>query len=268
MLNIIRFIRRFKSMQVKVMTFNIRYDTPTDGENSFSNRKDFIKEFIDAQKPDVIGFQEVLPHVRKWLCDNLCDYTILGMGRDKDYSGESVSIAYRKEKYDLVKFDQFWLSDTPDVPGSRFGLDQSVCPRISVQATLVSRADGRLFTFANTHLDHVGEYARVCGASVVMSKLISQNSRIPFLLTGDFNEHPDGNSIKEIKSISGVHELTSGIKASEATYHNYGNITKNSKIDYIFSSGKAVKDTLIVHKDTKGKLYLSDHYPISVVAEL
>lgn len=92
-------------MLVNAMTFNIRYDTLDDGANCFEGRKVFIKEFLDREKPDVIGFQEVLPHVREWLCNNLPDYTVLGMGRNPDYSGESVSIAYRKDKFDLVKFD-------------------------------------------------------------------------------------------------------------------------------------------------------------------
>lgn len=251
-------------MLVNAMTFNIRYDTLDDGANCFEGRKVFIKEFLDREKPDVIGFQEVLPHVREWLCNNLPDYTVLGMGRNPDYSGESVSIAYRKDKFDLVKFDQFWLSDTPDVPGSRYMLDQSPCPRISVQATLVSRKEGKLFTFANTHLDHVGVYARLCGASLLMTKLLSEN-KYPFILTGDFNALPDEASIEEIKNIKGVHDLTASVK--ETTYHGYGK-EDNCKIDYIFSNKTAVKGSLTVHKDQKGEIWLSDHYPISVTVDL
>ena len=71
-------------MLVNAMTFNIRYDTLDDGANCFEGRKAFIKKFLDREKPDVIGFQEVLPHVRAWLCDNLPDYTVLGMGRNND----------------------------------------------------------------------------------------------------------------------------------------------------------------------------------------
>lgn len=251
-------------MQVNVMTFNIRYDTKEDGVNRFDGRKALIKSFLDREKPDVIGFQEVLPHVRAWLCDNLPDYVVLGMGRNPDYTGESVSIAYRKDRFDLVKFDQFWLSDTPDVPGSRYVVDQSGCPRISVQASLVSRTDGKVFTFANTHLDHVGLHAQVCGASLLMSRLLSEN-KYPFVLTGDFNARPKDAAIREIVGVKGVRDLTAPIK--ETTYHGYGTQTAY-KIDYIFSNRKAVKDTLKVHKDKEGDVYLSDHYPVSVTVEL
>ena len=150
------------------------------------------------------------------------------------------------------------------MPGSRYVLDQSPCPRISVQATLVSRKEGKLFTFANTHLDHVGAYARLCGASLLMTKLLSEN-KYPFILTGDFNALPDEASIKEIKNLKGVHDLTAAIK--ETTYHGYGKET-GYKIDYIFSNKTAVKGTLTVHKDKKGEVWLSDHYPISVTVDI
>lgn len=250
-------------MQVQVMTFNIRYDTKDDGINCFDGRKALVKAFLDREKPDVIGFQEVVPHVRAWLCENLPDYTVLGMGRNADYSGESVSIAFRKDKFDLVEFHQFWLSDTPDVPGSRYLLDQSGCPRISVQASLVFRAEGKVFTFANTHLDHVGKYAQVCGASLLMNKLLS-GQKYPFVLTGDFNATPQQEAIRAIKAIKGVRDLTAGVKGT--TYHGYGK-ADNAKIDYIFSNRPAVKDSLTVHKDCENGIWISDHYPISVTVD-
>ena len=256
-------------MKIKVMTFNIRYDTTGDGENCFNGRKAMIKEFLDKEKPDIVGFQEVLPHVRLWLSENMTDYVVLGMGRDKKYGDEGVSIAYRKDKFDLYKFDQFWLSETPDVPGSRFVLDQSACPRITVLATLVCKEDGKVFTFANTHLDHVGEMARVCGASLLMTRLMNDN-KYPFFLTGDFNAFPDSGAIKTILKVDGVKELTAEIPASFATFHNYGKVKENCKIDYIFSNEetKLEKKSLKVHTDNKDGIWLSDHYPVSVIAEI
>lgn len=256
-------------MKVRVMTFNIRYDTKEDGIHCFDGRKENIKKFIEREQPDVIGFQEVLPHVRKWLVDNLADYVVLGMGRNPDYTGESVSIAYRKEKYNLVKFDQFWLSDTPDVPGSRYTIDQSGCPRISVIASLVSRENGKVFTFANTHLDHVGKFAQVCGASLLMTKLLSEN-KYPFFLTGDFNATPESEAIKTITNQPGIKELTEGVPDTAATYHGYGTLKEGYKIDYIFTNKetKLAENSLTVHEDCVDGIYLSDHYPISVIAEI
>ena len=255
-------------MKVKVMTFNIRLDNAGDGEYRFDNRKEGIKEFLDREKPDLIGFQEVLPHVRAWLSDNLPDYVLIGMGRGKNYNDESASIAYRRDKFDLVRFEQFWLSDTPDVPGSHFHLDQSGCPRICALATLVDRETATVFNFANTHLDHIGRYAKVCGASMIVSKVLSGKEPLPFFITGDMNGRPNDPEILVFKKAPGVNDLTDGIPDDGFTFHNYGKVTGDYKIDYIFSSGKLVEGTLKLHDDKVNGVFLSDHYPVSVVAEI
>lgn len=256
-------------MKIKVMTFNIRYDNPEDGQNRFENRKPLIKAFLDREKPDVIGFQEALPDMRVWLSEILCEYVLVGTGCCKDMiDGESSSIAYRRDKYDLVKFEQFWLSDTPDIPGSVYNLDQSHCPRMCAVATLVERQSGKVFNFANTHLDHLGRYAMVCGSSMIVSRLLSGKEHLPFFVTGDMNLKPGDAELQVFKNAPDFNDLTSGVGDDETTYHGFGKVQKNCKIDYIFSSGSAVDGTLVVHKDREDGLYLSDHYPISVVAEI
>ena len=254
-------------MKVNVMTFNIRYENPNDGKNSFDNRKNLIKAFLDREMPDVIGFQEMVDSQRKWFDENITDYILVGSGRNSDFSGEGVSIAYNKSKFSLIKFDQFWLSPTPYIPGSRYSVDQSGCPRTTVIATLASKEDGSVFCFANTHLDHVGKSAKLCGTNLIMSKLTSEN-KYPFVLTGDFNSRPSDDPIKEIKNIKGIYELTKGIKNNAATFHGFGKVTKKHKIDYIFSNIKAVKDTLKIHTDNENGIWISDHYPISVTIDV
>ncbi len=252
------------TMKIKVMTFNIRYDNKDDGKNCFDGRKALIKEFLQKQKPDVVGFQEVLPHVRAWLCENMQDYTVIGAGRNADFGDESATVAFRKDKFDLLGFSQFWLSDTPDVPGSRYHFDQSSCARVAVKATLVERDSGKVFVFANTHLDHIGSYAKVSGAALIMSKILCD--KLPFVLCGDFNSQSYDGAYKEVVGNAGVYDLTSDIK--DVTFHDFGKISKDSKIDYIFSNAKAVDGTLVCHKDKCGDVYLSDHYPISVCVEI
>lgn len=52
---------------LKLVTFNIRCDYDQDGANSFRFRKPVILKKLAEEKPDVICFQEVLPHVAAWL---------------------------------------------------------------------------------------------------------------------------------------------------------------------------------------------------------
>ena len=72
-------------MKLKVCTYNLRMENPVDGINTFSNRAPLIAERLAQYQPDVIGFQEVRPHMRRWLEENLRDYTILGTGRGEDF---------------------------------------------------------------------------------------------------------------------------------------------------------------------------------------
>ena len=71
---------------MKLVTFNIRCDFGQDGENNFEYRKDLIFfpwfcwfKKIAQEKPDMICFQEVLPHIAKWLKENLTEYYMIAV---------------------------------------------------------------------------------------------------------------------------------------------------------------------------------------------
>ena len=105
---------------MKLVTFNIRCDFGQDGENNFEYRKDLILKKIAQEKPDMICFQEVLPHIAKWLKENLTEYYVIGCGRSPELRDEQVSIAYRKDRLNLMEMQSYWLSETPYVPASRY----------------------------------------------------------------------------------------------------------------------------------------------------
>ena len=249
-------------MKINVMTFNIRCDVPIDGKNVFSKRRRLIKKMIKREAPDVIGFQEVQPHIFGWLTKTFPEYAFLGVGRNADFSGEAVPVAYRKDKFTALSFRQFWLSDTPEVPGSRYTKDQSACPRVCVIATLAVTENGKTFCFANTHLDHKGECAKEDGAKLIASEL--SKCSLPFILTGDFNAKPDEQPIRVILENKSIKDATASLGQSFATYHEYGKINNNFKIDYIFTNDNAKVSELKVHTDEKRGVFLSDHYPVSV----
>ena len=110
-------------MELKICSYNLRMDTPRDGINAFFNRTPLIAEKLAEYQPDVIGFQEVRPPMRRWLEENLEGYTIIGTGRGADFLNEANVIAYRTDKFLTMSLDTFWLSDTPYVPGSMFTTD-------------------------------------------------------------------------------------------------------------------------------------------------
>ena len=173
---------------VRVMTYNVRNssgDRKSKVNNWKSRRVDFA-HVIESENPDIIGFQEVLPDQRKWLEARFRDFAFSGKGRNADRkSGEASPVAYRKSRFDLVRTGTFWLSQTPDVPGSK-GWDAAM-PRICTYAVLRDKATGRTFSFANTHTDHIGVVAREKGMLLIIDRMKQFGKGAPIVFTGDHN---------------------------------------------------------------------------------
>ena len=243
---------------MKLVTYNIRYDCGQDGINNFSCRKSFILETIAREKPDVIGFQEVLPHVALWLKENLKDYYVVGCPRETDLTGEQVCIAFRPDKFNLMKMDTFWLSPTPYVPGSRYP-EQSICPRTCTEVVLQELSGGKIFRMLNTHLDHEGSLARVLGAKQILEAMDNAQffPNVPTVLVGDMNAEPDSPEMELIASR--MENLTKGIGI---TYHGFMG-PNQCCIDYIFVSGAISGSDVRKWTDGRDGVFLSDHFPVS-----
>lgn len=250
-------------MELKICSFNLRMDTPKDGNNAFFNRTPLIAEKINAYQPDVIGFQEVRPPMRNWLEENLNGYTVIGTGRGADFLNEANVIAYRTDKFLTMSLDTFWLSDTPYVPGSMFTTDQSNNPRICTCAVLLVRDTTKRLRVYNTHLDHVGPVARVQGIEMVLARIASDVQRYPdtpVVLMGDFNEEPGGIVTRAIEMESdGLVEATRNIPG---TFHGYHPENGTSKIDYIYTNACWDEEKTLALTDSRDGIYLSDHYPV------
>lgn len=252
-------------MELKIMTFNLRCECDDDGINHWKYRTDLVRRAILDEGPDIIGFQEVTRNMARDVTAMLSeDYIVIGTGRDKNYSGEGVNIAFKKELFDLISLDTFWLSDTPDVPGSRYeSLDQSVCPRISIIAGLTLKNVGKKIYFCNTHLDHVGEKARVEGAKLMLSRLSNVCTfDDTIIITGDLNAYPSSQVIPTFcDKTLGISDITDGITS---TFHAWGKKRDiNIKIDYIFTNAeKSKKTSYTVTKYEENGVFCSDHYPV------
>lgn len=245
---------------MKIVTFNIRLDNGQDGINNFCHRKAFILEKLRRERPDIICFQEVLPHVAAWLKEELTDYYIVGCGRDRQLRDEQTAIAYRRERINLMKLDIYWLSETPFLPASRYP-DQSICPRVCTEAVFEDMETGLVFRVANTHLDHEGPGARIQGLTQIM-ECLRQNEffpHAPVVLTGDMNAEPDSGEMAVMKSYPSFTNVTEGIGI---TYHGYYKGSHPCCIDYIFISEGLVCEGVEKWTDERDGLYLSDHYPV------
>ena len=245
---------------VKVCTFNMRMDTVSDGKNMFPCRSMYIRDAIHRESPDIVGFQEVRPHMLDWLKNSFPEYYTVGAGRGSDYKDEANPVMFKKDKFDFIGYDMFWLSKTPFTPGLKYD-EKSGCPRICVVITLKTNDNPSPFRVYNTHLDHVSEEARVNGMKVILDRMDLDDKRmtVPNLLMGDMNAFPDSETIQSILNCKSrtFKELTSDIPVS---FTFYG--TRAAKIDYIFASGNLHGSDAKIWDECHDGVYLTDHYPV------
>ncbi|HWG67622.1 MAG TPA: endonuclease/exonuclease/phosphatase family protein [Rhodanobacteraceae bacterium] len=250
---------------LRVMTFNVRYPAPNDGAERWESRRDLFVKTIREQHPDVLGTQELYKEQGDYVVAQLPGYKWFGMGRKGDGGDEHMGVFYRTDELRVLDSGNFWLSDTPDVPGSdTWG---TPFPRMVTWARFQRKDDGRTFVMFDTHLPYreQDDVAREKGAAVILKHIAKLAAGEPFVLTGDFNTTPDS----KVHAMLTEHLQDAWLVAPhrsgpDKTFHNFtGNPTE--RIDWILVRGFRVEDarTVTTHQ---GKLYPSDHFP--VVADL
>ena len=173
---------------VRVMSFNIRFGTADDGENRWDLRKAFLVETIRADDPDLLGTQETLGFQRDYLAENLPGHEWVGVGRDDGADrGEMMALYYQRDRFERLDAGHFWLSETPERPGSK-SWDSSL-PRMTTWVKLRDRrdADAPPILFLNTHFDHRGPVSRAEAARLIRDRAASLGEGCSIILTGDFN---------------------------------------------------------------------------------
>jgi endonuclease/exonuclease/phosphatase family metal-dependent hydrolase len=260
---------------IKVMTLNVRYDNPRDSLNAWPNRASIVCSFINSEKPEILGMQEVLLHQYEFLDSVLVDYSSVAVGRsDGVKAGEMNPVFFSKERFDLVRTKTFWLSSTPDVPGS-MGWGASL-PRIVTWVELVDKRTHDHLFFFNTHFAHDSDSARIMSAGIVLQSVDSIADGFPFIITGDFNMLPES---KGYAKLTGPNESVPLIKDSYRisyknpdgpayTFNGFSDKQGSGRIDYVFvKDGMKVMNNSTSVKKVKG-VYISDHWPVVAVVSI
>lgn len=251
---------REKDVEIKYISYNIRYGTANDGDNAWDIRKPATKEMIEREQPDVFGLQEALIGQLQYIDSNFPQYSRVGVGRDDGKEeGEFMAVYYRNDKFKLLENGNFWLSETPDQ--CSMGWD-AACKRIVTWAKLKDLDSKKVFYVFNTHLDHVGEVAREQSILLIVKRIneIVKDDKMPVLLSGDFNSNVSSPIFDPLKNI--MKDSRAILPESEwiPTYNSFGN-GGDSMIDYIFYKNAEVQDFKTLNGDY-GKPYISDHYPV------
>jgi endonuclease/exonuclease/phosphatase family metal-dependent hydrolase len=249
---------------IHVMTYNIRYDNPGDGINQWSSRKEKVYKLLNKYGPDLFGVQEALHHQLTDIRKNLHGYEFIGVGRDDGkLKGEFSAIFYRSSRFEIIKQNTFWLSETPETAGSK-SWDAAIT-RIATWAMLRDKKTNREFVLVNTHFDHIGKEARKNSAELLKVKMKEIADDLPVIVTGDLNFTRDEEPYKAIMDPTTLELIDSAPENSGGTFCNFGvNSQECRAIDYIFYTNDWTIQTYSILYDNDGKNYPSDHVPVLV----
>ena len=282
----------FADDPIRVLAINVRLSTANDGENSWANRREFMTDLIVQGNYDFIGTQETVMHRNPelnqvtFIASKLPGHGSLGRSREVNPEvGEAMMIFYKKDRWRIDETDQatFWLSDTPDVPGSKTD-PEAGCPRTVTVALFhelkEGQPTGRKIYVYNTHFDHLSENARQRGAKQLMEQIAARkNKEVPVVVMGDMNCGERSPAIRFMKGESmtldgqdwdAPYQLADTFRvvhpdATEVGTFNGFRAPGREKIDYVFiSPGLKTISAEIIRTQRNGR-YPTDHFPVDAV---
>ena len=255
-------------VELRVMTFNIRYGTAADGADAWDRRRALLIETIRSYDPAVLGVQEALRFQLDEIGADFPGMKEVGVGRDDGAeAGEYSSILYDGSRFALREHGTYWLSDTPGVPGSMTWGNRY--PRLVTWALLHDTAADLTFYVLNTHWDHESQNARERSAAQVVDWLAASVGDRPVVVMGDFNAGESNPAFRALldadrrvrlrDSFRDVYPGAGGV----GTYHAFTGDRTGEKIDAVLvSPAWEVVDAAIVRTNRAGR-YPSDHFPVT-----
>jgi endonuclease/exonuclease/phosphatase family metal-dependent hydrolase len=249
---------------LRVMTFNVRVPVEADGINVWAHRRALAAQVIRDADADIVGTQELVRRQGDDLVAALPHTAWFGRGRHGDDSDEHMGLLYRTDRLRVLETGDFWLSDTPDTPGSiTWG---NLYARMVTWARFQRIADGATVTVFNTHFPYRDEdaSARLRSAQLILSRLRAVPAGEPVILTGDFNTTPDTDVYRLLTSwLTDARVAAPAVAGPDQTFHDFTGHA-DQRIDWILARGlQPLSLTTVTLHD--GAIYPSDHFP--VVAE-
>ncbi|MEO1497747.1 MAG: endonuclease/exonuclease/phosphatase family protein [Planctomycetota bacterium] len=254
---------------LRVMSFNVRYGTAPDGDNHWEQRRRSVVDTIEAFGPDLLGVQEAIDFQVRYLQEELRSY--VGFGRSRStIPDEQCAVFYREDRFTRLAGGHFWLSETPESPGS-IGWDAEY-PRVATWVLLHDLRGGPPVLMLNTHFDHRGEHARRRSSELLVERLaalraIVDDSRL--VVMGDFNSEANSAAYRTLVApASGLRDAYRAARPErspkEGTFNGFAlNRASSRRIDWILM-GNSLKaaDARIIRTAYDGR-YPSDHFPVT-----
>ncbi len=252
---------------VHVMSYNLRF-AAKHGPHSWRQRRPALAELLRTEQPTVIGTQEGLHGQLRDIERDLPDrYDWVGQGRRGGHRDEFVAIFFDTDRLLLLESGDFWLSDTPAVPGSRSWGNETV--RMATWARFADRRTGAEFAVVNTHFDNHSGQSRVRSAELVGKRVAAFGS--PVVLTGDFNAAAERSGAYDVLVRDGGMAdtwLTAGHRASPVhpTWHGYRPFgVGGARIDWILTRGAVTTHAVGLNTARPHGRFPSDHLPVQTM---
>lgn len=279
---------RISAEELRIMSFNVRYNTPKDlGENSWDARKEAVVNLIKQMSPDVVGLQEPRTIQRAYIKESLPEYAYMEAPGTGDGRGGNVGLIYRSDKFEKVDGGWFYLGPTPDIPSPAFDAPDSTW-RVTIWAKLRDKKSGKEFTALSTHLP-VRTKPHLAAEPYVKSRFHASQLNVKRLkdvagedgtcfIVGDMNcslQQADGSiNYDGVKALSPYHEwMEDARKFDEHPEINSfnafgrGEDSPHRKIDQIYYRNAQPISFVTITEPVDGFKYVSDHYPLMLTCE-
>ena len=248
-----------------VMTYNLKFASSSP-PNAWPARRPLMREVIRQAAPDLIGTQEGLYEQLKDIAADLPEYDWIGLGREGGSRGEFMAVFYRKSRFEPQGFEHFWLSDTPEVIGSNTWGGK--WPRMVTWVRFLERQTQQELFLWNTHFANDSQAAREKSARLVRERVAALDTRLPLVLTGDFNAAAGTNQAYHILTRDNFFTdtwTTAKARKGEGlnTSNGFEGIRRNGvRIDWILTRGRFTVDSAEIVTFSRDSQFPSDHFPV------
>ncbi len=263
---------------LRVMSFNMKRDLLPFGRHVWHKRAGQAAELIRRAAPDILGTQELTEGPLGDMERLLPEYQWVGEGRGGGRKGAYTAIFFRREKFQLMSQQTFWLSPTPEQPSRDWTTPfPRICTWCELQPVASPEKPVRVY---NTHLDHISYFARVRGLRQILRRISVRYGEAPgpVILMGDFNATPQSRTLRrwiaaDLRESAGLMRdsywgiLQRGDEVGRS-YHGFTGKTRGEPIDYIFTSRDLLLREVELRRDHPMEGFPSDHYPVVAQVEL
>lgn len=251
-------------MELNLISCNIRFDNPADGNNSWSHRRSLLTKTLLSHSPHIIATQEGRIHQLNDFCELLSNFNLIDQHRSWIKERMYPSFFIKKNTFEILGSGDYWLSETPDVAGSISF--ESAFPRLMTWIKLQPKGIDKKLLLVNTHFDHIKEETRVAQMRVLIQQIKKIHSpEFTLVIMGDFNDSPTSqirmSLMNEFNSLEDSWLKHNTIE--ETSHHAFmGEIQNGSRIDWILIEKDLSIQNCFMDKSHQNGHYPSDHFPI------